>query len=63
MPKIQFKIQIIGSIAVAVWSGVMSYIILVTLKNTIGIRISEKEEEIGLDQSSHAERAYLWRKH
>jgi ammonium transporter, Amt family len=59
----QFKIQIIGSLAVAVWSGVMSYIILITLKNTIGIRISEEEEEIGLDQSSHAERAYLWRKH
>ena len=59
----QFKIQIIGSISVAIWSGVMSYIILITLKNTIGIRISEQEEEIGLDQSSHSERAYLWRKH
>ena len=58
----QLKIQLIGSIAVVVWSGSMSYVILLTLKNTIGIRISEEEEEIGLDQSSHAERAYLWRK-
>lgn len=58
----QLKIQLIGSIAVVVWSGFMSYVILLTLKNTIGIRISEEEEEIGLDQSSHAERAYLWRK-
>ncbi|MDC3091480.1 ammonium transporter [Rickettsiales bacterium] len=58
----QLKIQLIGSIAVVVWSGFMSYVILLTLKNTIGIRISEEEEEIGLDQSSHSERAYLWRK-
>ena len=59
----QLNIQIIGSFAVAIWSGIISYLILIVLKNTIGIRISNDEEEIGLDQSSHAERAYLWRKY
>ena len=54
----QLNIQILGSLAVAVWSGVVSYIILIVLRNTIGLRISLKEEEIGLDQSSHSERAY-----
>ncbi len=54
----QLQIQMVASIAVALWSGLISYIILITLKNTIGIRITSNEEEIGLDQSSHSERAY-----
>jgi len=51
-------VQIIASIAVAVWSGIASFIILIILKRTIGIRVSPEEEEAGLDVSSHSESAY-----
>jgi Amt family ammonium transporter len=54
----QLNIQIIASIAVAVWSGIASFIILIILKRTIGIRVSPEEEEAGLDVSSHSESAY-----
>ena len=54
----QFKIQIYGSFAVAIWSGLASFIILMVLKKTIGIRVSAEEEEAGLDVSSHSENAY-----
>tara|TARA_A100001011_G_scaffold370112_1_gene426097 strand:+ start:1168 stop:2364 length:1197 start_codon:yes stop_codon:yes gene_type:complete len=54
----QFNVQIIASFAVAIWSGLASFIILIILKNTIGIRVSTEEEEAGLDVSSHSESAY-----
>ena len=54
----QLKIQIIASIAVAFWSGVVSFIILIVIKRFLGIRVSAEEEEAGLDLSSHSESAY-----
>ena len=54
----QLNVQIIASIAVAVWSGIASFIILIILKRTIGIRVSAEEEAAGLDVSSHSESAY-----
>lgn len=44
--------------AVAIWSGLISFIILITLKKFIGIRVSDDEDEAGLDRSSHSESAY-----
>ena len=54
----QLKIQIIGSLAVLFWSGIVSVIILLFLKKIIGIRVSDEEEEAGLDLTSHSESAY-----
>ena len=54
----QLKVQIIASISVAVWAALASFIILIILKKFIGIRVSEEEEEAGLDVSSHSESAY-----
>ena len=54
----QLNIQVLASISVAIWSGIISFIILIILKNTIGIRVSKDEEEAGLDRSSHSESAY-----
>jgi len=54
----QLNVQIIASIAVAVWSGIASFIVLIILKRTIGIRVSPEEEAAGLDVSSHSESAY-----
>jgi Amt family ammonium transporter len=41
-----------------VWSGLVAFVILVILKNTIGIRASDEAQEQGLDLADHGERAY-----
>lgn len=51
---IQFK-----SVGVTiVWSGVVAFVALTIAKYTVGLRVSEEEEDHGLDQSSHGETAY-----
>jgi len=54
----QFLNQLIGVAAYAVFCIVTSFIILFTLKKTIGIRVSEKEELQGLDRHEHGMKAY-----
>jgi len=44
---------------VAAYSFVMTSIILKVLDLTMGLRVSEEEENIGLDVSQHGERAYV----
>jgi Amt family ammonium transporter len=50
--------QLIGIGAAAAWSFVVTSIILLALKFTIGLRVSRPEEETGLDLSQHGEGAY-----
>jgi len=50
--------QLIGVLAIAAWAVVAGTILFATLKYTIGIRVSAKEEEIGLDYFEHGEKAY-----
>ena len=40
------------------WTFVMTMVILLVLKYTIGLRVSEEEEQRGLDLSLHGEEAY-----
>ncbi len=40
------------------WAFVMTLVILVALKYTVGLRVSEQEEEQGLDVTQHGEEAY-----
>lgn len=54
----QFVIQIVGVGSYAVFCIVTSFIIIYTLKKTIGIRVSEKEELEGLDSHEHGMDAY-----
>jgi Amt family ammonium transporter len=54
----QFRTQVISVIVVAVFSFGVTYLILKVLDASIGISVSEKEEEVGLDISAHGERAY-----
>ena len=54
----QVGIQLIGIGATWVWAFVLTAAILFALKYTIGIRVSEEDEEAGLDISEHAETAY-----
>ena len=50
--------QIIGVVAVAAWALIMGFIIFLSLKHTIGMRVSARVEHIGLDLSEHGEAAY-----
>jgi Amt family ammonium transporter len=54
----QFISQLIGVVSYAAICIVSSFIILFTLKKTIGIRVSEKEELEGLDSHEHGMDAY-----
>jgi Amt family ammonium transporter len=50
--------QFIGAIAVLAFSFVVTFIIAKVLDAVIGLRVSEEEEDQGLDLSQHAESAY-----
>lgn len=50
--------QIIGVVAVAAWSMAAGYLLFKILKVTIGLRVSRRVEEEGLDIYEHGESAY-----
>jgi len=54
----QFLSQLIGVGSYAIICIVSTFIILFTLKKTVGIRVSEKEELEGLDNHEHGMNAY-----
>lgn len=47
--------QFIGTSIVVVWSAVMTFVILMICKYTVGLRVSPEEEIEGLDMSQHGE--------
>ncbi|MSV85729.1 MAG: ammonium transporter, partial [Actinobacteria bacterium] len=49
--------QAIANGATIVYSAVVTALILLALKATVGLRVSEEEENVGLDISEHAETA------
>jgi len=46
-------IQLLGVVAVIAWVGITMTILFTILKNTVGLRVSEAEEIIGLDVQEH----------
>ena len=52
------KDQLIAAVSVAAFSFVATYIIATAIQRTLGLRVSEDDEQLGLDQSQHAESAY-----
>lgn len=54
----QLGIQVIGAIAYALWATILAFIVLYTLKKTIGLRVSKEIEEKGLDLAEHGTIAY-----
>ena len=50
--------QLIGVVAVGIWAFGTGYLLFTVLKKTIGVRVSAKEEELGLDITEHGESAY-----
>src|SRR5574344_1298046 len=54
----QFLIQLKATVITIVYSTIMTIIIFKLIDLTIGVRVSEKEEALGLDLSQHKESAY-----
>ena len=54
----QLGVQALGALAYAVWAVVLSFIVFKILKSTMGLRVTEEEETLGLDLSEHGEIAY-----
>jgi Amt family ammonium transporter len=50
--------QALANGAAIVWSFVLTFVIMMALKYTIGVRVSEEAEAGGLDISEHGETAY-----
>ena len=51
-------IQLVGAGAIIAWVVVTGIILFGTIKATMGLRVSEREEKIGLDLSEHEADAY-----
>jgi len=54
----QLVSQLIGVLAVAAWAMGLGFLVFYTLKKTIGLRVSKRIEEEGLDIYEHGESAY-----
>jgi Amt family ammonium transporter len=54
----QFVEQVIGAVSIAVWCGVISFILFKLIDVVIGLRVDEEQETEGLDLTQHDERGY-----
>ena len=54
----QAKIQIVGILSVAIFSGIVTIIIVKITQALFGLRVSNKDAQEGLDITSHGERGY-----
>jgi Amt family ammonium transporter len=54
----QLLVQLLACAATAAWSGVMTWIAMKVADATVGVRVDEEQETIGLDLTNHEERGY-----
>jgi len=54
----QFGVQVIGVLATLIYTGVVSFILLKIIDMVIGLRVTEEEEQEGLDIVLHDEKGY-----
>lgn len=54
----QFAAQVIGAVAAVVYAFVVTYALARAVDATMGLRVTEDEEYVGLDISQHGEKAY-----
>jgi Amt family ammonium transporter len=54
----QFMVQILAAFAAIAYAFVVTYILARVVDATVGLRVSEEEEYVGLDISQHGEVAY-----
>lgn len=53
----QFTANVVGAVVVTIYAFVVTYVIAKAIDMTIGLRVTEEEEMVGLDISQHGERA------
>jgi ammonium transporter, Amt family len=51
----QFTANVIGAFAVTIYAFVVTYALALIIERTLGLRVSEEEEYVGLDLSQHGE--------
>jgi Amt family ammonium transporter len=54
----QMGSQLTGLLAVGAWAAATSLVLFLIIKATMGLRVSPKEEQMGLDLSEHKSEAY-----
>ena len=54
----QLLTQLTGVVATILWCGIISFIVLLVLDRTLGLRVSSDDETEGLDLAQHNERGY-----
>jgi ammonium transporter, Amt family len=54
----QLERQAIGAFSVLIYSGVVTLILALILKYTMGLRLGAEEESAGIDEAEHAESGY-----
>ena len=54
----QLKIQIIGVLSTLIYTAIVTYVLLKLVDTMVGLRVSEDDEEYGLDITQHNERGY-----
>jgi Amt family ammonium transporter len=54
----QLGVQFLGVISVGAWAGGISLLLFLLIKATIGLRVSPRDEMMGLDKSEHKAEAY-----
>jgi Amt family ammonium transporter len=54
----QLGVQLLGVVAILIWSVVASYVIVTVVKAAVGLRVGGEDEEKGLDQTTHGESGY-----
>ena len=57
-PDTTIGVQVLGTLAVSVWAFVTGLVIFTIIKKTVGLRVSARIEEEGLDIYEHGEAAF-----
>ena len=50
--------QLKGTLIISAWAFAFSYVVFSAIKALMGVRVSEEDEERGLDLSEHGQEAY-----
>ena len=54
----QFLVQLLAAAVTVVFAFGVTFLLATALKHTVGLSVSETEEQVGLDIAEHGERAY-----
>ena len=58
--KSQISSQLIGIVTIGIFTVVFSIIVLGIIKSLMGLRVSTKDEEEGLDSAEHKDKSYIF---